>query len=534
MRIRKLSCLKLTILTGFAIFIVINIKSVGEDEQNLQADEEHPENGKRNIANIRTKDTDTLESVAAQSSQSKAKLDPGESEAADSLAGDRINELPNPLSSREDSQVNQSQDKQKSQLSLKDIQKKIKEANKAQIIHNESLFGPISNDTIIIVVQVHDRIKYLRHLIKSLSLAAGIDQTLLIFSHDVWDEQLNYLVRSIDFALVLQIFYPFSLQTHTHTFPGESSRDCPRDATQHRVISSKCTNSAWPDIHGHYREAKFTQTKHHWWWKANQVFHNLKVSKDFQGYFLFLEEDHYASEDFLHVLKLMIDSKNNFGSQVDILCLGTYLRKFNFRANSKQNRRDPMIPAREMQRHDRRLHAMQHAEKRSLGSPRQLLWVSDILQSVLNVFNKAEVSEWISSKHNMGMAFTRTEWIKMVACSSSFCKYDDYNWDWSLQHVSLNCMQDKLQVMMVKGPRVFHIGECGVHHKKSRCDSDSVIEKLKTIIKTANRYFFPDSLSVSRLNTKRKTKLKKANGGWGDKRDHWLCMNFTLSSFNML
>ena len=36
MRIRKLSCLKFTILTGFAIFILINIKSVGEDEQNLQ------------------------------------------------------------------------------------------------------------------------------------------------------------------------------------------------------------------------------------------------------------------------------------------------------------------------------------------------------------------------------------------------------------------------------------------------------------------------------------------------------------------
>ena len=92
-----------------------------------------------------------------------------------------------------------------------------------------------------------------RHLIRSLSLASGIDKTLLIFSHDVWDEQLNYLVRclylltsccmttykniifrSIDFAKVLQIFYPFSLQTHEHSFPGESHRDCPRDADVRR------------------------------------------------------------------------------------------------------------------------------------------------------------------------------------------------------------------------------------------------------------------------------------------------------------
>ena len=34
-----------------------------------------------------------------------------------------------------------------------------------------------------------------RQLIKSFSHAAGIDKALLIFSHDVWDEELNELVR---------------------------------------------------------------------------------------------------------------------------------------------------------------------------------------------------------------------------------------------------------------------------------------------------------------------------------------------------
>ena len=60
------------------------------------------------------------------------------------------------------------------------------------------------------MIQVHDRLEYLRYvrsrkynqielyfrqLIKSFSLAAGIDKALLIFSHDVWDEELNELVR---------------------------------------------------------------------------------------------------------------------------------------------------------------------------------------------------------------------------------------------------------------------------------------------------------------------------------------------------
>ena len=87
---------------------------------------------------------------------------------------------------------------------------------------------------------------------------------------------------------------------------------------------------------------------------------------------------------------------------------------------------------------------------------------------------QAEVTDWISGKHNMGMVLTKKDWLKILNCSNTFCKvlrkhekksklhelqYDDYNWDWSLQQVSNKCLSRKLQVMMMKGPRVFHIGE---------------------------------------------------------------------------
>lgn len=72
---------------------------------------------------------------------------------------------------------------------------------------------------------------------------------------------------------------------------------------------------------------------------------------------------------------------------------------------------------------------------------------------------QVEVTPWVSSKHNMGMAFNRTTWYEVVRCARHFCEYDDYNWDWSLQHVSQQCLKEKLHVMVVKGPRVFHIGE---------------------------------------------------------------------------
>lgn len=136
--------------------------------------------------------------------------------------------------------------------------------NTEQSVKNEDIFGAVDNNNTlaIIVVQVHDRLQYLRQLIISFSQvriiltvfrigesilisktsilflflkyrnyfqAKDIDRTLIIFSHDVWDEDVNQLINSIDFAKILQIFYPYSIQTHSNTFPGESPNDCPRN-----------------------------------------------------------------------------------------------------------------------------------------------------------------------------------------------------------------------------------------------------------------------------------------------------------------
>ena len=60
--------------------------------------------------------------------------------------------------------------------------------------------------------------------------AKDIDRTLIIFSHDIWDDEVNELINSVDFAKTLQIFYPYSIQTHENAFPGESPNDCPRNA----------------------------------------------------------------------------------------------------------------------------------------------------------------------------------------------------------------------------------------------------------------------------------------------------------------
>ncbi|XP_055373788.1 alpha-1,6-mannosyl-glycoprotein 2-beta-N-acetylglucosaminyltransferase isoform X3 [Condylostylus longicornis] len=360
---------------------------------------------------------------------------------------------------------------------ISEIKKMIAKYNELQIVLNEDIFGPLQNDSVIIVVQVHTRITYLKHLIVSLAQARDISRTLLVFSHDYYDEDINDLIQTIDFCKVMQIFYPYSIQTHPHEFPGVDPGDCARDMKKEQALIKKCNNAQHPDLYGHYREAAFTQTKHHWWWKANRVFDQLEITRCHTGLVLFLEEDHYVAEDFLYLLELMQKRALQLCQNCNILSLGTYLKTFNYYTYN----------------------------------------------------SKVEVMPWISSKHNMGFAFNKNTWQSIRNCAIHFCNYDDYNWDWSLQHLSQQCLKNKLRAMIVKGPRVFHIGECGVHHKKKNCESNQVISKVQQVLRIAKNsgQMFPKSLTLTVASLIKRTKLRKGNGGWGDERDHELCLNFT-------
>ncbi|KAF5278706.1 hypothetical protein FQA39_LY18366 [Lamprigera yunnana] len=400
----------------------------------------------------------------------------------------------------------------KSTINISEITKNIIQYNVQQMVHNEDIFGPLQNDSVVIVVQVHDRITYLRHLIVSLAQSRDISQVLLVFSHDFYDEDINSLIQSVDFCKVIQIFYPYSIQTHPKEFPGEDPLDCPRDTKYEQAILRKCNNALYPDLYGHYREAKFTQTKHHWWWKTNRVFHQLDVTRNHLGLVVFLEEDHYVAEDFIQVLKLMERTCKDHCKHCNILSLGTYLKTYNYYGDSKNKE------------------ALRAIKQQTIVSAGQIKpsWTFQVLPSLYQRSQKVEITPWISSKHNMGMAFNRTTWSNMVKCAEYFCKYDDYNWDWSLQHVSQNCLKQKLYAMVVRGPRVFHIGECGVHHKKNNCESTAVISKVQRVLRSAKIHLYPKYLTLTYSSLVKKTKLRKGNGGWGDRRDHMLCMGMTL------
>eukprot|EP00096_Caligus_rogercresseyi_P004476 TRINITY_DN18751_c0_g1_i1.p1 TRINITY_DN18751_c0_g1~~TRINITY_DN18751_c0_g1_i1.p1 ORF type:complete len:466 (-),score=112.63 TRINITY_DN18751_c0_g1_i1:108-1505(-) len=401
------------------------------------------------------------------------------SKVSSSLSGERVHRLPNNTGNASGyGNYDSSEGNNNNPNNISEILRNIHEINAEEKILNLEKFGDDfeSNSTVVIVVQVHDRVEYLKELIGSFSQAKGIQSVLLIFSHDVWNQEINTMVRSIEFARVMQIFYPLSIQTHPDEFPGSSPNDCPMNVKREKARDIKCTNSEWADIYGHYREPKFTQIKHHWWWKANKVFYHIEALKNYEGLVLFLEEDHYVSQDFLPVLKLMHSERSQVCPNCDIICLGTYLKTYNFQRNGHQ----------------------------------------------------VELTQWLSVKHNMGMAFTRELWRRIMGCRTFFCNYDDYNWDWSLQHVSLSCLSQKIYVMLMKSPRVFHIGECGIHHKKSNCEASNVVKKVNDILSKAKKYLFPRKLEVvSGGRNGKPPKIRKGNGGWGDLRDQKLCLDLS-------
>lgn len=83
---------------------------------------------------------------------------------------------------------------------LRDI---VRAVNQAEYIRNGEKFGTtLSPKSIVIVVQVHDRGDYFSYLLKSLSRAKGIEEALLVISHDYYSEEINRHVESIDFCKV--------------------------------------------------------------------------------------------------------------------------------------------------------------------------------------------------------------------------------------------------------------------------------------------------------------------------------------------
>ena len=93
---------------------------------------------------------------------------------------------------------------------LRDV---VRTVNEAEFIRNGDKFGAtLSQGSIVIIVQVHDRGDYFSYLLKSLSRAKGIEEALLVISHDYYSEEINRHVEAIDFC---KVKWDFNLCLHS-------------------------------------------------------------------------------------------------------------------------------------------------------------------------------------------------------------------------------------------------------------------------------------------------------------------------------
>jgi ribosomal protein S28E/S33 len=94
-------------------------------------------------------------------------------------------------------------------MSVNQMKKTINEINEKQKVLNYEIYGPLKEKDIVIIVQVHNRVQYLSALIKSLEQTKHINEVLIVFSHDIYDYQINSIVNSIKFCKVSHSLFAF-------------------------------------------------------------------------------------------------------------------------------------------------------------------------------------------------------------------------------------------------------------------------------------------------------------------------------------
>lgn len=93
-----------------------------------------------------------------------------------------------------------------STIKLDEIRKFVQKLNSEQKIKNLDKFPDhLTDKSVVIIIQVHNRPDYFAHLLRSLSRARGIENALLVISHDFYDEYINSLVDAINFCRVSAI-----------------------------------------------------------------------------------------------------------------------------------------------------------------------------------------------------------------------------------------------------------------------------------------------------------------------------------------
>lgn len=192
-----------------------------------------------------------------------------------------------------------------------------------------------------------------------------------------------------------------------------------------------------------------TCAKHHWWWMMRQVF--LQYGDDYPALLI-------SEEDYIVAPTIFESMHTGLGLCVDPECFGIILLCI---LGQGRNAR-PMT-----------------------GDG----WVTDVFQTG-------------------PMVLRPSMWERIWSLKNEFCKYDDYNWDWSVVNLMHRHGLPGMTVVS-ETPQVRHIGISGMHGKE--------------VLKGAAAQV--DSFHGTVLKRKPvKIKPSRPNGGWGHPKDQQHCM----------
>ncbi|XP_041374173.1 alpha-1,6-mannosyl-glycoprotein 2-beta-N-acetylglucosaminyltransferase-like [Gigantopelta aegis] len=306
--------------------------------------------------------------------------------------------------------------------------------NQEGFIHNAQTFKPkLTSESIVILVQVHNRPDQLQILIDSFHKMRYINETLVIFSHDFYSQDLFDVIAKIDFCPYMQIFYPYAIQVYNSQFPGTDPNDCPRNLQKDESRKRKCNNAEYQDFYGQYRGAPYTQIKHHFLWKLQFIFENCSLFRTFEGLIFRIEEDYYLAEDTIDYMRKLDRQARIQCPEFKMYIMGEYS-------------------------------GYSHEEYKS-SATRKDRWYIGI---------------------GTGMAFRKYIWKLFKECAKSFCLFDDYNWDWSLMHVAATCIRGGFKILKPKGSRARFKSEFRVESSHSGLDA-TIQQSLDSIGDTSRQ-----------------------------------------------
>ncbi|XP_041374176.1 alpha-1,6-mannosyl-glycoprotein 2-beta-N-acetylglucosaminyltransferase-like [Gigantopelta aegis] len=297
-----------------------------------------------------------------------------------------------------------------------------------------------------------------------------INETLVIFSHDFYCQDVFDVIGKIDFCPYMQIFYPYAIQVYNSQFPGDDPKDCPRNLEKEEARRRKCNNAEYQDPYRHYREAQEAQVKHHWLWKVQFIFENCSLLRNFEGILFLVEDDFYLAEDTLYYLKKLERQGRIHCPECKMYIMG---QTTDYSQDEYQS-----------------------------GAAKKDYW-------------------WVGN--GLGMALRKYFWKLFKYCKKSFCFFDDCNWDSTLMVVTATCIPGGLKILKPLGSRVFHLGSCEGFHRHKAWKTTDVLNKVLRTLNHNRNYLFPEHVFVASdfpVLVKRTTPY----GGWTDIRDHEMCL----------